>query len=405
MSATVVLAFVLSAAQQAPLDSALAATLEAHRRPLSVEAGVLGGPGAEWLIERAKAARFTLIGESHLNAETPAFTAALLRGLRPLGYTTYVTETGPETTRLLVEALSSDGFEAGEAMLAELPFSLAFLDHREELRTVAEALELGYDVWGVDQEFVGSPRMLLRRLVTIAPDEEARALTEAMLERAMDGFRRFVQDGDRSAAFMVTATEPDLDRLAVAFAGDRDSEATRIVDQLRASWEIYRAYNEQRFYDNNSTRVDLMRRNLLAHMGRAGEQPWSGRRALIKAGSIHAGRGRTPMQVFDLGALAAELSFVSGLESLHIDVLARGSFDEKGAFRDWRERAPDLAPLIDLTPEDGPVVFDLRPLRPLLTQRGGKTEAQEELQELVLRFDVVVMFPAFHPADAITPVP
>ena len=405
MPGSVVLAFILSAAQQAPLDSTLAATLEAHRRPLTIEAGALGGPGGEWLLERAESARFTLIGESHLNAETPAFTAALLRALRPLGYSTYVTETGPETTRFLVEALSADGYGAGEAMLAELPFSMAFLDHREELRAVTDALELGYDVWGVDQEFVGSPRMLLRRLVTIAPDREARQVAEAMLGRAMEGFRRFAEEGDRSAAFMLTATAPDLDRLAAAFAGDPDSEAARIVEQLRASWEVYRAYNEGRFYDNNSTRVDLMRRNLLAHMARAGEQPWSERRAVIKAGSIHAGRGRTPMQVFDLGALAAELSFVAGLESLHIDVLAKGSFDEAGRFRDWRESAPELAPLIDLTPDDGPVVFDMRPLRALLTERGEKSAEQEQLQELALRFDVVVMFPAFHPADAITPTP
>lgn len=404
MTGQLVVALALAAAQQPPIDSLVHATLEANRRPFQVASGGLTGPGGEWLLERAGAARFTLIGESHLNAETPAFTAALLRGLRPRGYSTYVTETGPESTRLFVDTLRSGGFAAGEALMAELPFSIAFLDQREELRTVVEALELGYDVWGVDQEFMGSPRLLLRRLVAIAPDADARGVAQAMLDRAMEGFRRFLADGDQSAAFMVTATREDLDALAGAFAGAGD-EADRILAQLRASHAVYHAYFEGRYYDNNATRVDLIRRNLLDHMARAGEGPLSDRRAVVKAGSIHAGRGRTPMHVFDIGALAAELSFASGWESFHLNVLTTGSLDAEGGFRSWREEAPELGPLMDLTPDEGPVVFDLRPLRALLSQRGGKTEALEELQDIALRFDAIAMYPRFHRADAITPMP
>lgn len=404
MTGPLVVALALSMAQQPPIDSLVHATLEAHRRPFDVASGALTGPGGEWLLERAGAARFTLIGESHLNAETPAFTAALLRGLRPRGYSTYVTETGPESTRLLVETLRRGGFDAGEAWMADLPFSIAFLDQREELRTVVDALEMGYDIWGVDQEFIGSPRLLLRRLVAIAPNEGARAVAQAMLDRAVEGFQHFLADGDQSAAFMVTATGEDLDALAGAFAGAGD-EADRILAQLRASHGVYHAYFEGRYYDNNATRVDLIRRNLLAHMERAGESPLSDRRALIKAGSIHAGRGRTPMRVFDIGALAAELAFTNGLESFHVNVLTTGSVDAAGAPRSWREQSPELVPLMDLTPETGPVVFDLRPLRALLSDRGGKSEALEELQDIALRFDAMVMYPRFHRADAITPMP
>ena len=42
---------------------------------------------------------------------------------------------------------------------------------RDERETAQRALQLGYQVWGMDQELIGSPRRLLREVVSLAEDE------------------------------------------------------------------------------------------------------------------------------------------------------------------------------------------------------------------------------------------
>lgn len=387
-----------SVAQEAEVRAAL----EAHGRPLTVDGDGLHGPGGQWLMDRAREARFTLIGESHHNAETPLLTTALLAALQPSGYSAYVVESGPESTRLLMDAVEREGIAGGMSLLERFPFSIAFLDQREELHTAVEALAQGYEVWGIDQEFLGSPRLLLHRLRELSSDAY-RARIEGMIDREMAALERFVQTGDESGVFLLSASADDFDALAAAFP-DPDSEGARIVRQLRASADIYRAFAEHRYYDNNVSRVELIKRNFLAHLQRPGDE-LTDRRAVIKMGSVHAGRGRTPMHVYDIGNFAAELAFARGDDSFHVVVLATGSVRADGAFVSWRERSPHLAPAFDLVPDDRAVVFDLRPLRPLLTQQADKTRELEDLQDIVLRYDSLVLYPRFHPSNPIVAMP
>ncbi|MFG0273853.1 MAG: hypothetical protein ACF8QF_02220 [Phycisphaerales bacterium] len=391
-----------SAAATADLNADVRAAVDANTRPLTVAEASLAGAGGAWLLAEAAASKFVMLGESHLNAETPAFTRALLYELAGDGFGVYVTETGPETTRLLVDSIESGGLDAAEALLSRNPFSIAFLDHREELRVVADGLDLGYRVWGVDQEFIGSPRGLLARLVAIAPNDDARALAQAALDRALAGFARFAQAGDQSQAFMVTTNDAELDALGEAFTGV--GEAKDIIEQLRASAAVYRAYNEQRYYDNNSTRIDLMKRNLLQHIERTGWTPLDMPKAVFKAGTYHMGKGHTPVHVLDLGNFAHEVAIASGERSFHIVILAAASTNAAGETRAWADSAPHLVPLFEQVAGD-PVAIDLRPLRAVLTQSGNKTAAHEDLQRLALAFDAAVIFPMFTPADGLYSMP
>lgn len=384
-------------------ETEVGAVLESHLRPLTVDGDSLHGPGGQWLMDRARSALFTLIGENHHNAETPHLTRALLTALQPSGYSAYVVESGPESTRLLMDAVKREGVSGGTSLLEQFPFSIAFLDQREELHTAAEALALGYEVWGVDQEFIGSPRLLLYRLRELSSDADYRARIEDMINREMAALERLVQTGDQSGALLLSASADEFNTLAAAFP-DPESEGARIVRQLRASAEIYRAFAEQRYYDNNASRVELIKRNFLAHLQWPGEE-LTDRRAVIKMGSVHAGRGRTPMHVYDIGNFAAELAFAQGDDSFHVLVQATGSVQADGTFVSWRERSPHLALAFDLVPDDGAVVFDLRPLRALLTQQGDKPRELEDLQEIALRYDALVLYPRFHPSNPVVAMP
>jgi hypothetical protein len=282
-----------------------------------------------------------LIGELHLTAEIPLFTARLLEALRPAGYSTYITETGPESTRLLMEAMRAGGVAAGEALLTRFPLSIVFLDHREELRVAAEAQALGYDVWGIDQEFKDSPRLLLHRLTELASDRTAQELVDRMLEPETMTADRVIATAQRRDKFLDRAGSEEFDALDAAFP-DEASESGRIVQQLRVSAEIYQLWVTRR-YESNVARADLMKRNYLAHLSRSGETPLSGRRALIKIGNVHAGRGLTPVQQLDIGNFSSELAIARNGESFHVMMLAAGGVEQDNTFLgsfEWPRMGP-----------------------------------------------------------------
>jgi hypothetical protein len=201
-----------------------------------------------------------------------------------------------------------------------------------------------------------------------------------------------------------TAASEEFDALDAAFP-DETSEAGRIVQQLRASAEIYQLFFDGRRYDNNATRVDLIKRNYLAHLHWAGETALSDRKAVIKMGNVHAGRGRTPVWQYDIGNFASELAIARNGESFHVMVLAAGRVGPDGAFDSLQDAYPYLGLATESVAEGQAVVFDLEPLRSVLTQLADQTSALRQLEDVALRYDALVVLPAFHRSTAIVPVP
>src|SRR5262249_19973358 len=68
--------------------------LQGNRLPLTMSEGP-AGRGWDWLVQEARDARFTLIGEEHGVAETAQFSAALFNALRGSGYSRIAIELSP----------------------------------------------------------------------------------------------------------------------------------------------------------------------------------------------------------------------------------------------------------------------------------------------------------------------
>ena len=82
-------------AQQQPGPQArLLAALQGKRLPISMGDSP-SGPGWDWLVQQARGARFTLIGEEHGVAETAQLSAALFKALRGSGYSRMAIELSP----------------------------------------------------------------------------------------------------------------------------------------------------------------------------------------------------------------------------------------------------------------------------------------------------------------------
>lgn len=405
----------------APADDALTEALAKNRSTLVLENGSLKGAGADFLFREAEGSQFFLIAEDHGIAEVPLLTAALFRQIRSYGYRHFATETGPITARLLERLAASQNTQRSFADFNhQNPFSVPFYFWQEEgglIETVMHSpgrQRAGATLWGLDQEFVMSARLHLKRLVELAPKGQARRTVEEFNQKAQTEFDRMVQSKNPGLVFLASATEDDFKRLYAALNPRPGSEAAEILDELKVSWEIYTKQFRGQVYEANDQRAQLMKRHFMRYYNEALRVEKSPPKVLFKFGMNHMKRGKNFVNVFDIGSLVPHLAFMNGTKSFHLLVVAasgtqnsylpfvgnetdkNSKYDVVKVFKDYA--SADVKPLLQAAAENRSwTVLDLRPLRPLVTNRKlGKID--KGLEELIYGYDAVLIIPEVHAA-------
>jgi hypothetical protein len=322
-------------------DAPLVAALKAHRTTLALRDGKLTGAGAQQLIDEGKRSEFFLIGEDHGFAETPRLAAALFAALQPFGYRHIAAEVGPRTTTLLEATARRGGLPALETLLAAHPQSVPFFGWREEAEYLADVVTrspgVAHVVWGLDQEYIFSPSLLL---------------------------------GAKSGTMLTSIELPD------------DAE-------LRESAAIYKDYMAGRGYASNLARSLLMKRHFRADYEEAVAAGERHPRVLLKFGSNHLIRGRSFTNVYDLGTLLPEVAAMNGETTFHLIVLARSGDKNAAVF--------DPKPLFEASDASEWTLLDLRALRPDMRT----LQAGDGLARVIWGYDAALILPAAHPATTI----
>ena len=391
-------------------DPALAEAVAAQRWALHFDGEYIDGPGGERVLNAARAAQFVLVGEDHGFAEVPQFTRALQRALAPEGFRHLVLEIGPLSAARVEGALRRD--PAALARLEkETPFWLPFLGWREDAALAAAAVagtSEGHALWGVDQEFILSPRVHFARLVALAPDAKARRLAQDYLQRETAAYQRMVRQHDPDAAQLTRLGDKEFEALRQAYTG-ASPEAFVIIYLLDSSAAIYRAQRTAPF-DSNRERSRVMKFQFMARYREAAASEGTPR-VLFRMGAYHMGRGLSATGQFDLGNLASELAESNGGRSYHLLVLAAG-----GTVNRWFPFSTDPAdkaapyaahaevdglgagPFLDQTKEGQWNLFELAPLRrdARLLKAGGRAFA-----DLVYAYDAVLVIDRAHAAHGV----
>src|SRR6201988_5533382 len=147
-----------AAPSQAPAVDARAArlleALQRNRLPLTMTNGVPGGAGWDWLVQEARNARFTLIGEEHGVAETAQLAAALFTVLRQSGYSRFAIELSPPIAQDVEAAARRNGVKGIEDFLTT-PNLFTFYNLPEEAQFVADVVAAAPRnervLWGFDR--------------------------------------------------------------------------------------------------------------------------------------------------------------------------------------------------------------------------------------------------------------
>jgi hypothetical protein len=377
--------------------TAIAADPQTPIVAMDLEHGSLTGPGAALLTGELARAQFILVGEDHGFADPPEIALALAKAARKHGVVNHVVEEGPLIEEWAASKLKKGGVDALAAALAGGPLALAFLSKREDAALAEYFVKnapRGRDaLWGVDQEFIGSPLVHLESLVSLAGNDRPKELATDALDAEKEAFAT----ANLGAVFMTNASPEKFAELRSAFAGV--APALAIIGGLEESAAIYGSYNAGKNFASNTDRIELMRRQFLSEYGTAkGAAP----RALFKFGAFHLGRGTTTLNTFDLGSLTEGIAAQNGLGVLRVLIMPAAGrqlkiapspdgFMKEGDFRS--EEAASLLQAIGVDeasiPDRGYAVIALEPIRRRLEEKGLRALSAEQ-RFYLLGYDYLV---------------
>lgn len=273
--------------------------------------GRLHGPGGDRLRAELSDAHFIALGEDHGFAGAPQLAAAIateVAAMPEAGPLFHAVEVGPHTTRWAASLLANGGVAALDQGLAARPYTMPFLANAEDA-ALAAPFAAANRLWGIDQEFIGSPALLFDTLIPRTAD----AALRDRLATLRDNDHAALVGGRFADVALSTMTADSFAGLAAAFASDDEASAT--ITALAHSAQIYRLNTDGRYLENNDVRARLMQRYFLeAWRSASPGKP----RVLFKMGAYHMGRGTTPTAIYDIGSLLPGLAAAQGGRSLHI---------------------------------------------------------------------------------------
>jgi hypothetical protein len=363
------------------------------------------GRGWDWLVQQARDARFTLIGEEHGVAETAQLAAALFKALRESGYSRLAIELSPIIAQDIEAAARRNGFQGIIDFFARQdtwsPFYL-----REEAQFVAAAINASPRservLWGLDRE-IFSDRYLISRLEAKVPPRAKESFTR--LKEASANARAqqnlFLFSQDPAVVSAVRAAWPNPDR-----------ESDLILRTLEESLAINAVARTSSAWASSERRAEWNRNNLVARL-KEEEGRGSRPKVMLKFGYNHMIRGANYVNMFDLGAMTNEVAALSGDRAFHILVLpgpgsrqavlgpgrtfnsvASDEFDE---FQAGEQRLTRVLPNANAT---GHEVIDLRALRPLAMR--GLEAWNPDVVRTIYGYDAAVIWKGAHASSSLS---
>ena len=394
-------------APQAP-QARLLEALQANRLSLTMSDGRPAGPGWDWLVQEARNARFTLIGEEHGVAETSRLAAALFTVLRESGYSRFAIELSPPIAQdIEAAARRNGGGVQGIKDFLTAPGTFTFYNLHEEAQFLADVIAAAPRnqrvVWGFDRE-IFSDRYLISKLEPKVP-AGARAAFARLKEASTNARARNERTGNPDDLFFL-AEDPALVSTLRAAWPNPDPESDAVLRTIEESLAIEAAERAGGAWPYMERRAQWGRSNLAALL-----RTYQGK-VLMKFGYNHMIRGANYFNSFDIGAMADEVAALTGDRAFHIlvlpgpgsrqAVLGGAGFGSVSSDSVDEMRAGDqrLTRVLSNANATGHEVIDLRALRRLAMR--GLESWNADVVRTIHGYDAVVIWKGAHAATGLT---
>ncbi len=314
-------AFVPRRVQSQAQDPAarLLRALQANRMPPTMT-GRPAGPGWDWLVQQARDATFTLIGEQAGVAESAQLAAPLSATLRASGYARIAVGLSPAIAHDMEAAARRSGMP-GIADLLRTPSVWTFYNLREEAQFVTDVIAAAPRnervLWGYDRE-IFSDRYLISKLEAKVPARAREPLARLKLASA-NAWAAFEQSRNPDDMFLLAGDPALVTALRNAWPKP-DAESDAILRTLEASLAIEAAERNGGAWPYLQRRAAWIRENLAALIN-DGQGRTPPPKIMIRGGYTHMIRGANYFNLFELGALADTAATLAGGRSFHVIVL------------------------------------------------------------------------------------
>lgn len=380
--------------------------LREHRYPITVNDNKLGGKGGRWLVQQAKKATIVTIGETHASREIPELMNMLFQELQRADEMDYLAvEASPWTVKQMTQKLrQSRG--AYNGFIEEYPNAVPFYNFQAERDLIAEFVQdsdAKLPLWGMDQIFVFSTKLVLDRLQALAPtngvEKIIQKIRDAAQSKKVDDARH--KKSPAGIPTPISIFEPvTFDTLKKHYEGI--IEAQQLLEEVSKSIKIYQL-NDTNNYVSNQIRAKYMRNNLHDSTKEAISNLEKVPQIVIKTGGRHAVRGMTANNALDVGNLAIALAEYSNRTAFNVGIFC-GPGSEMTTFPAqttscWEAYKNSLGEEFGNLSQKQTNIFDLSEVHRLLHE--GKIRAEPQLEELIWGFDAVVFVPNASAAEHI----
>lgn len=327
--------------------------------------------------------RIVGIAEKHHSRELGKFTTALLPVLNEIGFKTFALELGPNSAEILNELVSgsivlSESIRSLNRKYGKKPASktpLVFVNRKSDIYFMNRAQTLGFEFWGLDQEYVYSYEMLLDRINSITTGNYNKKLFEEAKETVRKNLFKSKVGGEPVYCWY----QSNETLTAYLNSVNKNSQALKIADDIRMSWEIY--CNEASGAFASQQRADYMKSNFDSYFGKRKPQ-----KTLIKMGNIHLTHNESPFGVNDLGkhiTMKAETESFGYINIRFFNPYLNGKY--KG-------NRSSLKMLKSIGLKNQWTVVDLRPIRKLILN--NKLNTNDQYLYEILNYDILLLAPS-----------
>lgn len=378
---------VLSILTNAQTDS-FEILLRANTFPIQIQNGKISGKGAEVIESALTDVQFVALGEEHNKRAVHQFGDALFRLLNAKhGFNYLALEEDPFWCKMLSEVAKRGGGE--DVINLALRYPNAFhLPTEEEMSLIGNIGKLStakYPIWGLNQVFGATH--IYERLVKIAPNKVARAVSQRLLNQALEYEKERFQKNINYLAKV--AKQEDFDLLRSTFKSAKHSEADFLIEQIALSNRIFAPYvanprpSSAVFYESGKTREANMKQLFARHYKEAQKSGDSLPKVMAMFGHLHLYRGLSERtEQYTLGNFLSEFANFNNQKSLQIYTTINADFIHKGAFAGLAKTASEVA-----GKNNSGAVVDLRTL---FDYAKNSKEMNPELRRLIMSYDIFV---------------
>ncbi len=322
------------------------------------------------------------IAEKHHSIQLSKFTASLLSVLNEIDFNVFALELGPNSAEILNE-LASDSIQLSQSIQnlnrkygakSALKTPLVFVNRKSDIYFVDKAQNLGFEFWGLDQEYVYSYEMLLDRLNSITDENSDQELFKQAKEVIHKNI--FKAKVNREPVYCWYQSNEIL--TAYLNSVNKNSRVQKIVDDIRISWDIYCKEASGKYASQQ--RADYMKSNFDRYLKKG-----KGQKILIKMGNTHLTHDVSPFHVNDLGKHITEKAAAEGWQYLNI------RFFNPYLNGKYQGHKSSLEMLKSIGLKDQWTVVDLRPIRTLIINDELNT-SDPYLYE-IMNYDLLLLAP------------